>query len=331
LEKISGGFKMKIIDYVSQVKFGDPQKYEDIIIIPIFAEIDKVLFFITLDEALKTNEFHIKEVDQSGTVPNLKVINKLDQKVFILDGEELKGGKQNRVVNTSLLIKNKSEFVIPVSCTEQGRWHYQSHHFGDPDVVMPADIRRIKNESVFYSLAYGSRYDSDQGAIWHEISKLQDEFGVKSETSAMRDVFEKRKNLFESMKEKFPCIEGQNGIVVFQNGKFDGLDIISLKSAYKNLHNKLIKSYIFRSNISKKGNNGDYGNEYEKFLKEIEAVEPLKFKSPALGWDLRIASKNFVGSILTYANKPIHINFFRKKEYNNKKYINRWGDVEFEI
>jgi len=304
---------MKIIDYVSQVKFGDPQKYESITIIPIFAEINKVPFFITLDEALKTNGFYIKEVDQTGTVPNLKVINKLDQKVFILDGEELKGGKQNRVVNTSLLIKNKSEFVIPVSCTERGRWHYESHHFGDPDVVIPADIRRIKNESVLSSLLYSNRYNSDQSMIWAEIEKLQKEFGIKSETSAMRDVFEKRKNLYENMKEKFPYIEGQNGIIVFEDGKFDSLDIISLKSAYKNLHDKLVKSYIFRSKLLKKENNTDYGDEYEKFLKEIEAIEPLKFKSPALGWDIRIASKNYVGSILTYANKPIHINFFKKR------------------
>ena len=57
----------------------------------------------------------------------------------------------------------------------------------------------------------------------------------------------------------------------------------------------------------------DEGFSYHEFLKEIEAIEPLKFKSPALGWDIRIASKNYVGSILTYANKPIHINFFKKR------------------
>jgi len=304
---------MKIIDYVSQVKFGEPQKYDGITIIPIFVEIEKASFFITLDEALKTNGFYIKEVDQSGTVPNLKVINKLDQKVFILDGEELKGGKQNRVVNTSLLIKNNSEFIIPVSCTEQGRWHYESHHFDEPVVVIPADIRRIKNESVFSSLIYGNKYHSNQWMIWDEIEKLQKEFGVKSKTSAMRDIYEKMKYLLENMKEKFPYREGQNGIVVFQNGKFDGLDIISLKSAYKNLHDKLVKSYIFRSNLSEMGNSENYRDEYEGFLKEIEEAEPLKFKSPALGWDIRLAGKNYVGSILIYANKPIHINFFRKK------------------
>ena len=90
----------------------------------------------------------------------------------------------------------------------------------------------------------------------------------------MRDVFEKRKNLYENMKEKFPYVEGQNGIIVFEDGKFDGLDIISLKSAYKNLHDKLVKSYIFRNKLLKKGDNENYRDEYEEFLKEIAHPVP---------------------------------------------------------
>jgi len=37
-------------------------------------------------------------------------------------GEELVGGKQDRIVNSSFLIAGKTEVVIPVSCVEQGCW-----------------------------------------------------------------------------------------------------------------------------------------------------------------------------------------------------------------
>ncbi len=38
--------------------------------------------------------------------------------VLILDGSELKGAKQNRIVNISILLKKNFEIIIPVICVE---------------------------------------------------------------------------------------------------------------------------------------------------------------------------------------------------------------------
>ena len=62
------------------------------------------------------------EVSRGGSVPELKVVNKSDRMLLILDGEELVGAKQNRIVNTTILIAGNTATVIPVSCVEQGRW-----------------------------------------------------------------------------------------------------------------------------------------------------------------------------------------------------------------
>jgi hypothetical protein len=51
-----------------------------------------------LDEALAIGRFQITEVSQNGIVPRLLAINDTARTVFLLDGEELIGAKQNRVL-----------------------------------------------------------------------------------------------------------------------------------------------------------------------------------------------------------------------------------------
>lgn len=308
-KKVIGGFDMKIDKIFSSLEIMDPQTFDNITIFPLRLEIANMPYFITLDSALKTGKFLIKEVNAFGEVPVLKVINALSEQVLILDGEELKGGKQNRVVNTSILVKKNSELTIPVSCTEAHRWDYTSEDFKDPDVIMPIEIRKKKNETVLQNLASRGEFRSDQFLIWDIIDLYQRAYNVDSETSAMRDVYEKEKDNLENKVRNFPYIEGQNGILVYINGGFEGIDIIPLVSAYKNLHEKLIKSYIFRY---------PYKKYYEvkevnkRIFEEISKIEPLKFKSVGLGWDLRYSGKRYIGSILLYKNKPIHINFLRR-------------------
>jgi len=59
-------------------------------------------------------------------VPNLAVDNKGERFVLFVEGQELRGAKQNRVLNASVLIAAHTKTVIPVSCVEQGRWRYVS-------------------------------------------------------------------------------------------------------------------------------------------------------------------------------------------------------------
>jgi len=51
-------------------------------------------------------------------VPELKVTNLTGKHVLILDGEAVAGAKQNRVLNTTILIGAGTSLVIPVSCTD---------------------------------------------------------------------------------------------------------------------------------------------------------------------------------------------------------------------
>ena len=59
------------------------------------------------------------------------MVNRGPKPTLIIDGEELVGAKQNRVVNLTILVAAESELIIPVSCVEAGRWRAKSEPVRD--------------------------------------------------------------------------------------------------------------------------------------------------------------------------------------------------------
>ena len=68
---------------------------------------------------------------------------------MILDGDILEGAKQNRVINTSILVGAKETVEIPVSCVERGRWNYSSDKFTQSDTIASKNIRFQKAQDIF--------------------------------------------------------------------------------------------------------------------------------------------------------------------------------------
>jgi hypothetical protein len=79
---------------------------------PLLSDYSLGLEYILLDEALGSGVIEVTEVNDHGAVPNLKIYNKSPKRVLILDGEELVGAKQNRIVNTTVLIAAGATAVI---------------------------------------------------------------------------------------------------------------------------------------------------------------------------------------------------------------------------
>jgi len=137
---------------LQSVQFGEVKRYKGIAIVPLISPADGAFKYNTLSEAFTASSLTISEVSAAGSVPELMVVNRSDTPVLLVDGEELAGAKQNRVLNTSILIKEKSETKIPVSCTEQGRWAYSSNFFSESGHIMAHKSRSKKSRSVLCSL-----------------------------------------------------------------------------------------------------------------------------------------------------------------------------------
>jgi hypothetical protein len=189
-----------------------------------------------MKEALDGQFLTVTEVTEGGQVPELKVINRGEKPVLLLDGEELSGAKQNRVLNTTILIREKSETLIPVSCTEHGRWSYRSSHFDESGHIMSAKLRSIKNASVHKNLKAMLAFLSDQGAVWDEIAIQAYINKASSTTGAMKDVLEAKKEDLDAFLEHLPIVADQDGLIVLVNGEVVGLDRVSHAAAFRMLH-----------------------------------------------------------------------------------------------
>ncbi len=298
-------------EYLLGLQFGDMQVHKNLAVIPLFSAANGGPHYLTLKHAIDGHVLTISEVSEGGSVPELKVKNAGDAAVLLLDGEELSGAKQNRVLNTTILIDGHTEMTIPVSCTEQGRWSYTQRQFGDSDVVMASRIRSQKVRSVSRNLEQGATYRSDQGDVWDRIHKMAADAKVHSETSAMKDVYAAREEELDDYLKTIVCQPDQRGMIVLINGIAVGLDCLSLDSAWSVLHSKLVKSYAMEAVLDQKEKGKDASVDVAKsFVAAAAGCSERKYKSVGLGWDYRFEAERLVGSALEHEAHVIHTAFF---------------------
>ncbi len=301
--------------YLQSFHFGDRQSFKNMAVFPLLCGLNHDPEYLTLKEALDKHVLKIAEVSQAGSVPELKVINEGDIPVLLLDGEEVVGAKQNRVLNTSILVSGKAETVIPVSCTEQGRWAYKSQEFKDSDTLMSTKIRRIKAKAVSDTLHESREYRSDQGTVWTAIEELSEDAEAPSRTGAMRDVFTAKTKELDEYLKAFSVIPKQRGLLTVIDREVMGFDFVSLESAYKLLHAKLVKSYAMDALLQKNGSEDPPQVEKAQgFLTQAAKCKEKKYESVGEGSDYRYEGENLVGSALKVDKKIIHAAFFAMSE-----------------
>ncbi len=151
-----------------EIRVGDPIRLEGLAVFPLFAQPTPGVDYDLSHEALNKGTITVEEISEAGSVPDLAVDNMGDLRVLFLEGEELIGAKQNRILNTSVLIAAHTKSKIPVSCVEAGRWGYKSRHCGSGGTHSPSMLRRVLKASVSKSVNLSSLHMVM--AIWTFLS-----------------------------------------------------------------------------------------------------------------------------------------------------------------
>lgn len=297
----------------SRISVGVAQTFRNLVVLPLLDPSSPVAGWLTLDDALERGATEITEVSETGSVPQLQLLNREDTAVFLLDGEELVGAKQNRILNLSILVPGRTSLEIPVSCVEQGRWSWRSRGFSGADRVIYSKLRRSNAEAVSESLAFSGDRRGDQGKVWDDISSKSARMSVHSDTGAASALYERYREDLDGFVAGIEAAPGQVGAAFLVNGRFAGLDLLAGPDVLARLLPKLVRSYALDAMDEQEaglGRSMPVAAGIRAVREALAAVAQMTAaRHPAIGrgQDLRLQGDGLVGGALIAEGALVHL------------------------
>lgn len=307
-----------IADAVSQIEIGPPITSGRLAMFPLLNAKDDEPDYFTLDEALAKGLATVTEISDSGSVPELRFVNKGDRAVLLVDGEELIGAKQNRILNLTILVPAHAELKIPVSCVERGRWNYKSAAFAAAPRAQYAGARAKKMSAVSSSLRESGRRVSDQQQVWQDIDGILCDLAVHSPTSAMSDIYDSYSNDLDESVRALSVVEGQAGAVFAINTEIIGLDLFDHASTFRKLLPKLVRSYALDALARREGpgESEPLGEKtVRRFVESLLEAKAERFAAIGEGEDIRIQEGGLSAAALVTDERLVHLCAFRIKDH----------------
>ena len=291
-----------------EVRVGNPIRHESLFVFPLFATTASPVEYLLADEGIGNGAITVEEVSQAGSVPDLLVENKGDVRILFIEGEELVGAKQNRVLNTSVLIAARSKTKIPVSCVEAGRWGYKSRHFGSSGSHSTSKLRHLLKASVSNSLRAGHGHRSDQGKVWEEVARQQESLGTSSGTRAMSDTFQAHQDRLKEFREKLGYVAGATGFAIAVGKKIVAVDLFDKPTTCGKVWNRLLSGFVLDALESQPEEELVAVADVEQMLRATCGMAWSKAEPVGEGEEYRgELAAEVHASALTFHESPVHL------------------------
>jgi hypothetical protein len=241
--------------------------------------------------------------DPFGDGPDVNrvvVVNKSDRPLYLMPGETIVGGQQDRVLAEETIIPPDGKpVVVGVYCVEHGRWSDRSME----ETTARANVYPVADLVIGKTFAPGKsslnkearlavQDAKDQGRVWDEVAKVNEQADTKSETGAFTSNFRGT----EVAKDLKPYIDGLEqaitdrervvGIVVAINGKVESMDVFESTPLFRKLWPKLIKGHALDA-----ANATDDGDA-EEIEKPCLVAEAQKFYDDATSGEIASTKAN---------------------------------------
>ncbi len=285
-------------EFLSSISQGEPFYEGNVLFVPVKGKGGNGHFSL-LNEAMKSEKARISEV---GNVDTVSLNYSGNNPLFVMDGEEIVGARQNRVFNTSFITERVEEFMVPVSCVEEGRYQGKKN-FIPSEVIAYPKLRSILATSTTKSLETTQSFKADQSSIWESVKKTLNTLRTTSQTLSMHDGYTDKKEMFFS---EFKPDKDTIGIIAYTGKKPLGVDIFGSHSLFKKLSTRIISSYLF----------GAYGvkgkfSKPDGFFDKLRAIKEWKsFDGAGEGKEFRYIGNKIVAKASIFKDRPVHISMF---------------------
>lgn len=300
--------------FLRNLRLQDPSGNNGLWLFPLELEAAAVACppLLTLEEGLRGRSVEIREVTVQGQVNRLAAESRAERPILLLDGEELVGARQNRILNTSLLVGSHRQVQLPVSCVEQGRWAYgERADFATEGRLCPVSLRSRKLRQVTRSLRGGQGFAADQGEVWRDVQQLNTRLGARSATQAMSDGLRRHTRTIQAQFNDRPS-GGQAGCLAVLGDKILALDVFASPDLYARVHRRLLDSYAIESQGRRPKTLPPERAKAlaHRFLESLYVRQTEVHRSLGEGLEARFAASQAAGTALIYGGAVVHLAAF---------------------
>ena len=231
------GHVAELARYLENVQIAEPVVFRGLAVYPLLSRGGERLRggWLTLDAALSRGVLVISEKGSSGSVPVVVVENRSrNERVFIMTGEVISGGKQTRTVRSDVVLAPRQRIELNVFCVEAHRWQ-GGKQFSGGKSLLPQSIQKEL------------RRGADQARMWSEVARNNAALGAENATGSLElalkaePVQEKLAEVRRHIVPKLP--DGTLGFIFVDRGRALGAEFFGRGELARALLPKLLDSY----------------------------------------------------------------------------------------
>lgn len=302
-----------LTDLIETLKLGAPTTVGSLALIPLLRRGSTAPGtppgYLLYQQAHDMGVISIKEVDDAGDVGELRVNNRANTPILLVEGEVLLGMKQTRVLNLTVLVPALTNLSVPVSCVEAGRWRATSAEaVGKSDVHLAPSVREAKTVTVARSMRSARTFDSDQGAVWAGVDRVLDRHGAHAPSRSYADLAAQDASRFTHVARSIEPEPGQVGVIACVGSKVVCVDVFEAPQVLAALWEGLVASYQAEAMFADGKPAKPRGA--RRWFCSIAAGTATVGPEIGLGAHLTVVAPNVEAAALVHDDKILHLSAF---------------------
>ncbi len=221
-------------------RVGKPVTHENLTLLPLVGpEAQAADDYLVLDEGMERGLVQIVERGNGGSVNELIVVNRGKKPLFLMSGEVILGGQQDRIIGKDTVVPAGKRQEVAVYCVEHGRWAGNDKRFRSAKVMAHTKLRKQASYA-------------DQSAVWKEVGVKNKVRGTENATDTYRRVATEKSvddaiaPYARTLGKALGAAEERErvvGVAVALNGKVVAIEQFDSPRLFAKVSAKILRSY----------------------------------------------------------------------------------------